>query len=126
MTTICCNDHDWGDSSCDLENSFNPHDEYEIDNSVCNIIESGFVRVSTLVENNPTYLLFVCRSCLCYVAWFSYWFNNLDLIIEGNTYRCCVASSLPLWGNTDVVQAASKGISGIVAYDSWRSPLRNL
>src|SRR4051812_40982860 len=53
MSTICCNDHDWGDSSCDLENSFNPHDEYEIDNSVCNIIECGFGRVSTL---DPTYL----------------------------------------------------------------------
>ena len=52
MTTICCNDHDWGDSSFDLENLFKPHDEYEIDNSVCNIIESGFGRVSTL---DPTY-----------------------------------------------------------------------
>ena len=36
-----------------LENLFKPHDEYEIDNSVCNIIESGFGRVSTL---GPTYL----------------------------------------------------------------------
>ena len=45
MSTICCNGHDWGDSSFDLENLFKPHDEYEIDNSVCNIIESGFVRV---------------------------------------------------------------------------------
>ena len=36
-----------GDSSY-LENLFKPHDEYEIDNSVCNNIESGFVRVSTL------------------------------------------------------------------------------
>ena len=24
MSTICCNDHDWGDSSYDLENLFNP------------------------------------------------------------------------------------------------------
>ena len=60
---------------------------------------------------NPFYtsgsedLLFVCRGCLCCVAWFSYRFDNLGLIIEGNTYRRCVASSLPLWGNTDVVQA---------------------
>ena len=38
MTSTCCNDHDWGDSSCDLEKLFKPHDEYEIDNSVCNII----------------------------------------------------------------------------------------
>ena len=29
------------------------HDEYEIDNNICNNIESGFVRVSTL---DPTYL----------------------------------------------------------------------
>ena len=53
MTTICCNDHDWGDSFYDLGNLFKPHDEYEIDNSVCNITESGFGRVSTL---DPTYL----------------------------------------------------------------------
>ena len=45
MSTTCCNDHDWGDSSFDLKNLFKPHDEYEIDNSVCNIIESGFGRV---------------------------------------------------------------------------------
>ena len=38
MTTICCNDHDCGDSSYDLENLFKPH-EYEIDNSVCNNIK---------------------------------------------------------------------------------------
>ena len=38
MTTICCNDHDWGDSSFDLENLFKPDDEYEIDNSVYSII----------------------------------------------------------------------------------------
>ena len=53
MSTTCCNDHDWGDSSYDLENLFKPHDEYEIDNNVCNNIESGFERVSTL---DPTYL----------------------------------------------------------------------
>ena len=55
MSTTYCNDHDWGDSSYDLENLFKPHDEYEIDNSVWNIIESGFGRVSTL---DPTYLDF--------------------------------------------------------------------
>ena len=53
MSTMCCNDHDWGDSSYDLENLFKPHDEYEIDNNFCNNIESGFGRVSTL---DPTYL----------------------------------------------------------------------
>ena len=53
MSTTCCNDHDWGDSSYDLENLFKPHDEYEIDSSVWNIIGSGFGRVSTL---DPTYL----------------------------------------------------------------------
>ena len=53
MSTTCCNDHDWGDSSYDLQILFKPHDEYEIDNSVCNNIESGFGRVSTL---EPTYL----------------------------------------------------------------------
>ena len=53
MSTTCCNDHDWGDSSYDLENLFKPHDEYEIDYNVCNNIEIGFGRVSTL---DPTYL----------------------------------------------------------------------
>src|SRR5215216_5731138 len=51
MSAIYCNDHDWGDSSYDLENFFKPHDEY-----VCNNIESGFGRVSTLVNNDPTTL----------------------------------------------------------------------
>ena len=36
MSTTCCNDHDWGDSSYNFENFFKPHDEYEIDNMVCN------------------------------------------------------------------------------------------
>ena len=31
MSTTYCNDHDWGDSSYDLENLFKPHDEYDID-----------------------------------------------------------------------------------------------
>ena len=43
ISTIYCNDHDWGDSSYDLENLFKTPDEY-----VCNNIESGFGRVSTL------------------------------------------------------------------------------
>ena len=34
-------------------------------------------------------LLFVCRGCLRCVAWFSYWFDNLGFITEGNTYLCC-------------------------------------
>ena len=51
MSTTCCNDHDWGDSSYDLEILFKPHDEY-----VCNNIESGFGRVSTLGNNDPTTL----------------------------------------------------------------------
>ena len=50
MSTTCCNDHDWGDSSYDLENLFKPRDEY-----VCNNIESGFGRASTLGKSNPTY-----------------------------------------------------------------------
>ena len=36
--TTCCNDHDCGDTSYDLENLFKPHDEYEIDNNICNNI----------------------------------------------------------------------------------------
>ena len=61
--------------------------------------------------NNPfytsgcQYLLFVCRCCLRCVAWFSYWFDNLGFTTEVNTYRRCAASSLPLWGNTDVASS---------------------
>ena len=39
---------------------------------------------------------------------FSYWFDNLGLITEENTYRRYTSSSLPLWGNTDVVLADIK------------------
>src|SRR3989337_471080 len=49
MSTTYCNDHDWGDNaSYDLENLFKPRDEYDIDNNVCNNIESGFERLLTL------------------------------------------------------------------------------
>ena len=58
MSTTCCNDHDWGDSSYDLENLFKPQDEYEIDNSVCNNIEIGIEEVKTLHSNEPTILDF--------------------------------------------------------------------
>ncbi|KAE8795392.1 hypothetical protein D1007_29734 [Hordeum vulgare] len=51
MSTTCCNDRDWDDNfSYDLENLFNPHDDYDI----CNNIESGFGEVMTLVDDNPT------------------------------------------------------------------------
>jgi hypothetical protein len=56
MSTTYCNDHEWGDSSYDLENLFKPHDEYDIDNSVCNNIECGFGRVQTLSNNDPATL----------------------------------------------------------------------
>ena len=59
MSTTCCNDHDWGDSSYDFENLFKPHNEYEIEKNVCNNIKSGFGRVSTAdptcLENVQTY-----------------------------------------------------------------------
>ena len=39
MSTTYCNDHDWGDNaSYDLDNLFNPHDEYD---NACNTIERG-------------------------------------------------------------------------------------
>ena len=61
-----------------------------------------------LFTSGCEYLLFVCRGCLRCVAWFSYWFDNLGFISEGNTYRCCAASSLPLWGNTEVASSDIK------------------
>ena len=51
---------------------------------------------------------YLCAGRLRVVAWFSYWFDNLGLITEGNTYRRCAASSLPLWGNTDVASSVIK------------------
>ena len=63
MSSTCCNDHDWGDSSFDLENLFKPHDEYEIDNNVCNINKSGYREVMTLVNVNPT-ILEECQLCI--------------------------------------------------------------
>ena len=57
MPTTYYDDHDWGDNydtSRDLENLFEPHDESIIDNNVCNTIESGFGRVPTLGKKNPT------------------------------------------------------------------------
>ena len=59
------------------------------------------------VIDNPSYasdckyLFFVCRYRLDSVAWFSYWIDNPGFITEGNTYRCCAASSSPLRGNTN-------------------------
>ena len=62
MSTTSCHDHDWGVSPYDLENLFKPHDEYEINNNVCNNIESWFGRVSTLdaiyLENVQSYEVF--------------------------------------------------------------------
>ena len=72
------------------------------------------------------YLFFVFRSRLRGVRRFSYWFDNLGIITEGNTYRRYTASSLPLWGNTDVVQATSKGISGAVAGETSSTSTRFL
>ena len=53
-------------------------------------------------------LLFVCRGCLRCVAWFSYWFDNLGFISEGNTYHRCATWSLPLWGKTDIASSDIK------------------
>ena len=61
------------------------------------------------------------RCCLRCVAWFSYWFDNLGFFTEGNTYRCCAASSLPLWGNTDVVQATSAPYTSLLYWQYLES-----
>ena len=54
------------------------------------------------------YLLFVCRGSSHCVAWLSYWFDNLGVITEGNTYCRYATSSLPLWGNTDVASGRNQ------------------
>ena len=52
MSTTYCNYHDWGDNAFYvLKILFKPHDEY-----VCDNIEIGFERVSTLGNNDPTTL----------------------------------------------------------------------
>ena len=63
MSPTCCNHHDWGDSSFDFENLFNPHDEYEIDYNVCNNIKSGFGKVMALVNIDPT-ISEECQLCM--------------------------------------------------------------
>ena len=69
------------------------------------------------------YLLFVCRCFLHSVAWFSYWLDNLGLITEGNTYRRCAASSLPVWGNTDVASSdIMANLDAIAREDLQRIP----
>ena len=80
MSTTCCNDRDWGDSSYNLENLFKPHDEYEIDNNVCNNIESGFGRVSTLAKNNPTYL----ESVQSYESFYESGFGEVMTLFDDN------------------------------------------
>ena len=61
----------------------------------------------------------ICYLCagavLCCVAWFSYWFDNLGFISEGNTSRRCAASFLPLWGNTDIASSDINVISSAIA-----------
>ena len=60
MSTTCFNEHDWGDSSYNLENLFKPHDEYAIDNSVCTsskIVGSLLPKVDTL----PNPLSIYCK-----------------------------------------------------------------
>ena len=59
MPPTCCNDHDWGDSSYDLETLFKPHDEYEIGNSVCNNIKSGFGRVFAIIFGECSILWYI-------------------------------------------------------------------
>ena len=78
MSTTCCNDHDWGDSSYDLENLFKPHDEYEIDYNVCHNIENGFGEVMTLVNVNPTIL----EECQLYIPHIWRIFNLMNFLIK--------------------------------------------
>mgnify|MGYP005823196095 CR=1 FL=1 len=53
--------------------------------------------LTTLFTRRVMSICYLCAGAvLCCVAWFSYWFDNLGFISEGNTYRCCAASSLPL------------------------------
>ena len=50
--------------------------------------------LTTPLTGRVPYLLFVCRCCLR-SAWCSYWFDNLDLITEGNILPllCCIIPS---------------------------------
>ena len=81
MSTTYCNDHDWGDNaSYDLENLFKPHVEYGIDNNVCDIIESGFGRASTLGKKNPTYL----ESVQSYEFFYQSGFGEVMTLVDVN------------------------------------------
>ena len=56
-----------------------------------------FIQSTTIL---PVFLPIRDRRPLSYIR-----LQVFVLIIEGNTYCCCAASSLPLWGNTDAVEA---------------------
>ena len=81
--------------------------------------------------DNP-YTRWVVRIChLCAgTAYIVLWIFLLDwylgFITKGNTYCSYAASSLPLWGNTDVVQATTKGIYGAVAGETSSTSIRFL
>ena len=78
--------------------------------SVC--LSSGAVPRKGLTTPLTRRVARICYLCagVVYVgvAWFSYWFDNLGFFTEGNTYRHCAASSLPLWGNTNVASSDIK------------------
>ena len=81
MCTTYCNDHDWGDdASYDLENLFKPHDEYVIDNKICNTIKSGFGRASTLGNNDPTTL----ENYQSYDSFYKSGFGEVTTFVDDN------------------------------------------
>ena len=72
------------------------------------------------------YLLFVCRCCLYGVRKFSYWFDNLGLITEGNTYATLLHHPFLFKGKPTHAQEVARRISGAVAGEVYAKSSQNL
>ena len=59
-------------------------------------------------------ICYLCAGNVYIVFLGSYWFDNLGLITEGNTYLRYATSSLPLWGNTDVASGRIMPLSLLI------------
>src|SRR6266566_6982571 len=72
-------------------------------------------RLTTSLSRRVASICSLCAGAVYVVLVILLLVRYLGFITEGNTYHHCAASSLPLWGNTDVVSSHVKGISGAVA-----------
>ena len=96
ISTTCCNDHDWGDSSYDIENLFKPHDEYEIDNNVCNNIVGVLSGVPRLACLWPT--AWLCeRARMAHLHQQAFETLAMGQASRGGRYKTSLGAASPGW-----------------------------